>query len=201
MPLRPFEDVDTRLVVERDRGLGVDRQAVAPEVEAVVDDEAAHREVVDVALGVVGVAHRRIEARSGRRGGARRRRGAARRRSTLACSGACASGTSPQPATLAGGGALPVTVTGASVGRARCRAAGAGGSAPCARASRRRRAEGQRERERAWRAMWKSVDGHRRVDGRALGRRADAATAGSACFPARGLPQSGSKGLSQSGAR
>jgi hypothetical protein len=33
----------------------------------------------------------------------------------VACSGAAASGASPQPATLAGVGALPVTVTGASV--------------------------------------------------------------------------------------
>ena len=58
-----LQDVDARLVLERDRGLGVDRQAVAAEVEAVVDDEAAHGEVVDVALGVVGRRHRRIEAR------------------------------------------------------------------------------------------------------------------------------------------
>ena len=48
-----LQDVDARLVLERDRGLGVDRQAVAAEVEAVVDDEAADGEVVDVALGVV----------------------------------------------------------------------------------------------------------------------------------------------------
>jgi hypothetical protein len=60
---RALEDVDARLVLERDRGLGVDRQAVAAEVEAVVDDEAPHGEVVDVALGVVGSRHRGVEAR------------------------------------------------------------------------------------------------------------------------------------------
>ena len=62
MPLGALEDVDARLVLERDRGLGVDRQAVAPVVEAVVEDEAAHGQVVDVARAVVRVADRGVEA-------------------------------------------------------------------------------------------------------------------------------------------
>ena len=61
-PAQALQDVDACLVLERDRCLRVDRQAVAAEVEAVVDDEAAHGEVVDVALGVVCRRHRRIEA-------------------------------------------------------------------------------------------------------------------------------------------
>ena len=49
------------LVVQRDRRFGADRQAVAAVVEAVVEREAAHREEVPVARGVVGVADGGVE--------------------------------------------------------------------------------------------------------------------------------------------
>ncbi|MCY1515424.1 hypothetical protein D9M68_500110 [compost metagenome] len=57
------QDLDALLVVQRDRRLGADRQAFAPVVEAVVEHEAAHREVVPVAGRVVGVGDRGVELR------------------------------------------------------------------------------------------------------------------------------------------
>ena len=58
-----LEDLDVRLVVEREHGLGVDRQAVAPEVVAVVDLEAAQREGRPVADRVVRIGQAGVEPR------------------------------------------------------------------------------------------------------------------------------------------
>ena len=184
-PLSALQDVDARLVLERDRGLGVDRQAVAAEVEAVVDDEAANGEVVDVALGVVRRGHGRIEARQVRE------------------------------AARAGVADLLDIDRRRLQWRARERHVG-----PAGDARRHRRLAGDRHRRE--RCVLREGRRQRRREKGAPARRAAArrgarresfgpssfrwqssgpespAAAGSACFPARGLPQSGSKGLSQS---
>ena len=72
MPLVPLSTSMRALLSSGIDGLGVDRQAVAPVVEAVVEHEAAHRQEVPVALGVVGVAHGWRRSASGRTGAARR---------------------------------------------------------------------------------------------------------------------------------
>ncbi len=66
-----LEHLDIRLVLERQRGLGVDRQPVAAEVALVVDLEAAHRERRPVADRVVRVGDAGVDAREvGQRRGA-----------------------------------------------------------------------------------------------------------------------------------
>src|SRR6516225_8721870 len=66
-----LEHLDVRLVLQRQRGLRVDRQAVAAEVLLVVDLEAAHREGRPVADGVVRVGDAGVDAGEvGQRGGA-----------------------------------------------------------------------------------------------------------------------------------
>ncbi|OIQ64354.1 hypothetical protein GALL_540950 [mine drainage metagenome] len=56
-----FEDFDRRLVVERDRRFGIDRQAVAPIVALVVERVAADGELIPIAGGVVVVADAGVE--------------------------------------------------------------------------------------------------------------------------------------------
>ena len=57
-----LQELDTLLVLQWDGGFGVDGQAVTAVVEAVVEHETAHGEEVPVALGVVGVADRWVDA-------------------------------------------------------------------------------------------------------------------------------------------
>ena len=141
-------------------------------------------EVVDVALGVVGRRHRRHRSASGPRGGARRRRGSAPRRSSSPAAARPRAACRPSRRRSPAIGALPVTATGASV---RLRVA-----RRCASDAGRGEREGER---RAARLEGRVEPSSFRWQG--SGPRGTGA-AGSACFPARGLPQSGSKGLSQS---
>ena len=141
--------------------------------------------VVDVALGVVGRGHRRIEAHevreTTRAGVADLRRVDRRRRERRLVE---------RHVAPARDGRRHRRLAGDHDGRER--------RLRMARDRQRGKGAGSREREeRRCAARREAVVGHRLSDGKALGR-TQPAIAGSACFPARGLPQSGSKGLSQS---